>query len=123
MPNRWWLKDGDDAPQEEHLFHDAPPEDDMEYSIKKETKQKKDRRKLHRWEAIGVTALAFFAICFVWIWIAVSKGMPTLDQLENPHPELATRLISADGERLDQYFIKNRTTVELKAVPRDVIGA
>lgn len=125
MPNRWWLEDGDEAPPEDGAHHEAPPEENMELPvIHKESKRgKKFWRRLHRSEAIGLSVVAFCAILFVWLWVAVSKGMPTLDQLENPHPELATRLISADGERLDQYFIKNRTTVELKSVPRDVIAA
>src|SRR5437870_3452946 len=55
--------------------------------------------------------------------IAVLKGVPTLDQLENPHPELATRIISADGEPVDQFYIKNRTTVKLREVPKTMIDA
>jgi penicillin-binding protein 1A len=55
--------------------------------------------------------------------VAVLKGVPTLDQLENPHPELATRIISADGEPIDQFYIKNRTTVKLREVPKAMIDA
>ncbi len=55
--------------------------------------------------------------------IAVLKGVPTLDQLENPHPELATRIISSDGEPIDQFYIKNRTTVKLREVPKAMIDA
>src|SRR5579871_738128 len=118
MPGRWWLEDGSDSAPMESREHEV-----MEHEAEEEIAEKKRRRKLHRWEAIGLAALAGFVLIGVWLWIAVGRGMPTLDQLENPHPELATRLISADGERLDQYFIKNRTTVELKYVPRDVIAA
>ncbi|MEP7235635.1 MAG: PBP1A family penicillin-binding protein [Ignavibacteriota bacterium] len=55
--------------------------------------------------------------------ISVLKGVPTLDQLENPHPELATRIISSDGEPIDQFYIKNRTTVKLREVPKAMIDA
>ncbi len=55
--------------------------------------------------------------------IEVLKGVPTLDQLENPHPELATRIISSDGEPIDQFYIKNRTTVKLREVPKAMIDA
>lgn len=55
--------------------------------------------------------------------IATLKGVPTLDQLENPHPELATRIISSDGEPIDQFYIKNRTTVKLREVPKAMIDA
>lgn len=55
--------------------------------------------------------------------VATLKGVPTLDQLENPHPELATRIISSDGEPIDQFYIKNRTTVKLREVPKAMIDA
>lgn len=55
--------------------------------------------------------------------VVTLKGVPTLDQLENPHPELATRIISADGEPIDQFYIKNRTTVKLREVPKAMIDA
>jgi len=59
----------------------------------------------------------------LWLWINIMKGVPTLDQLENPRPELSTRIISADGEPIDQFFIKNRTTVKLREVPKELITA
>lgn len=56
-----------------------------------------------------------------WFIYEVNKGLPTLDQLENPKPEVATRIISAEGEPIDQFYIKNRTTVKLKDVPKVLI--
>jgi len=79
--------------------------------------------KRFKWWHYSLAGVFLFLGVFVWLWIVVSKGLPTLDQLENPRPELATRLVSADGELLDQYYIKNRTTVHLKDVPKDLISA
>src|SRR5688572_22301784 len=59
----------------------------------------------------------------VWLSVNVMEGVPTLDQLENPRPELSTRIISADGEPIDQFYIKNRTTVKLREVPKAMITA
>ncbi len=53
----------------------------------------------------------------------VAAGLPSLEELENPHPELATHLISIDGEVIDQYFIKNRTRVSIDKVPQTMIDA
>src|SRR5438309_1948652 len=111
MPKHWWTEEGEDG----HKIEDHLP------FVRK--REKKSRHRITRGQWIALSIIGGFAIIGVWLWIAIARGLPTLDQLENPHPELATQLISADGERLDQYYIKNRTTVELKDVPRDVIAA
>lgn len=110
MPKHWWLDEG-----KEDSASDAE-----EDSIPQKPRR---RRSLKRWQIVLGSSILLALALFAWLWIAISRGMPTLDQIENPHPELATQLISADGERLDQYYIKNRTSVELKDVPRDVIAA
>lgn len=58
-----------------------------------------------------------------WLWFKTMEGVPTLDQLENPRPEISTRIISSDGEPIDQFYIKNRTTVKLREVPKALITA
>ncbi len=111
MPKHWWLEKGkeDSAPDaEEDSIPQKPP---------------RRHRPIKRWQIVLGSSILVALAVFAWLWIAISRGMPTLDQIENPHPELATQLISADGERLDQYYIKNRTSVELKDVPADVIAA
>src|SRR3954468_4196089 len=112
MPNNWWLNKDEDGPD---AGHHLP-------TVRKKTESKK-RLQFSKKQWILLSILAAGTTLVVWLWIAIAHGLPTLDQLENPHPELATQLISADGERLDQYYIKNRTTVELRQVPRDVIAA
>jgi len=56
-----------------------------------------------------------------WYSIYIINGLPTLEQLENPKPELATKIYSADGEVLDQFAYKNRTRVTLSKLPPDLI--
>lgn len=51
------------------------------------------------------------------------SGLPSLEQLENPRPELATKVYSIDGEVLDQFFIKNRTRATLDQIPPHLIKA
>lgn len=64
----------------------------------------------------AVLLLAFF-------WWDVQRGLPSLAQLESPHPEIATRIISTDGEPVDQYFVKNRTNIHLRNVPPFLVKA
>jgi len=117
MASNWWLdkheeeaEDGYQIPYaDDHVpFHEHP---------------QRERRSWKTWHIVLASTLAVCIGAFIWMWIAIGKGLPTLDQLENPHPELATQLISADGERLDQYYIKNRTTISLKNVPQGLIAA
>jgi penicillin-binding protein 1A len=51
------------------------------------------------------------------------SGLPSLERIENPRPELATKVYSYDGEVLDQFFIKNRSYVSLNEIPSTVIEA
>ena len=51
------------------------------------------------------------------------SGLPSLEQLENPKQELATKVYSSDGEVIDQFFIKNRTSVTLKQLPEELVKA
>jgi penicillin-binding protein 1A len=68
-----------------------------------------------------VTAvLAPLVIAYLIVLIA---GLPSLEQLENPKSELATKVYSIDGEVLDQFYIKNRTTVTLSQLPQNLIHA
>ena len=115
MPKHWWLEHEEDVPTDEHSSVES------HFVLYKEKPNWWQRIKL--WQKVTGAGVLLAAGIFIWLWIAIGRGMPTLDQLENPHPELATQLISSDGERLDQYYIKNRTTARLKDVPRDVIYA
>jgi penicillin-binding protein 1A len=56
-----------------------------------------------------------------WYSIYIVNGLPTLEELENPKPELATKIYSADGEVLDQFAYKNRTRVTLNRLPPGLI--
>ena len=49
--------------------------------------------------------------------------MPNLKTLENPKSELASEVYSADGVLLGKYFRENRTPVEYRDLPQNVIDA
>ncbi|MCX6123097.1 MAG: PBP1A family penicillin-binding protein [Ignavibacteriales bacterium] len=61
------------------------------------------------------------AALITWYSVYIVNGLPTLEQLENPKPELATKIYSADGEVLDQFAYKNRTRVALNTIPPGLI--
>jgi penicillin-binding protein 1A len=118
MSAKWWneedrenLRDPDEEPlRTEETIIEENDDDDGDEPGKP--------RRIWLW-----TTLALVLLGLGWFWYEIAKGLPTLEQLENPHPEMATRIISADGEPIDQYYIKNRTTLRLKDVPQHLIDA
>jgi penicillin-binding protein 1A len=70
--------------------------------------------------------LFFLLASFFAITVATSNGfaaskflgLPSLEELENPNPELASLVFSEDGVLLHKFFLKNRTFIPLKSIPR-----
>ncbi len=70
---------------------------------------------------------AFFFLFAAFITITVSApeacakgsflGLPSLEELENPNPDLASLVYSEDGVLLHKFFVKNRTFIPLKSIP------
>ncbi len=72
-----------------------------------------------RRKTIILSACAIVAVAFVW-WYAsfIVSGLPSFESLENPKPDLASKIYSADGEVIDQIYYKNRTWVPLDSMPK-----
>jgi penicillin-binding protein 1A len=77
----------------------------------------KDRRNLL------IMAVVICAVLSVSFAFHVVSGLPSLAELENPQPELATKIFSEDGEILDQLAYKNRTRVSLSQLPQGLVEA
>lgn len=90
-----------------------------------ETRRKLVRRR-ERWELIyklflgGVALVAASLIGFLWY---LSAELPSLEQLENPKPALATEVRSGDGLLLTKYFIENRRVVPIDSISKHVTNA
>ncbi len=82
-------------------------------------KHKSPIKRRHQYIAAGIVA----ALLLVGYGIYIISGLPSLEQLENPKSELATKIFSTDGEVLDQFFIKNRTQVTLSELPPYLVNA
>ncbi|MCO5252696.1 MAG: transglycosylase domain-containing protein [Candidatus Kapabacteria bacterium] len=59
----------------------------------------------------------------VYVRNVVSYGLPSLEQLENPKTNLATRILSSDGVLLDHFFIDRRINMTYDSIPKDFINA
>lgn len=53
----------------------------------------------------------------------VAYNMPSLEQLENPKQNLATRIYSRDGKLLDHFYKERRVTLPYDSIPEDFIFA
>ncbi|MBN1482903.1 PBP1A family penicillin-binding protein [candidate division KSB1 bacterium] len=64
---------------------------------------------------IGMIVLAILA-GGAGLWI-LSRGLPSFEQLENFTPELATKVYSADGQLVDEFFTQRRFYTPLHEIP------
>jgi len=69
--------------------------------------------------------LAFLLLAaLAWYYFYIVSGLPSLEDLENPKPELATKVYSIDGEVLGTFFLtKNRSYVTYDQIPPYVFEA
>ena len=86
------------------------------FSNKKKNKSKKVSKRL--WTILSI----IFAI-FLFLMIYIIGGLPSLNELENPRPVLASKVFSADGELIGQFFIENRIETSLDSLPQHLIDA
>ena len=69
----------------------------------------------------GVLAVILLFLFASWGFLG---EMPTFEQLENPKNNLATEIISSDGQTLGKfYFNDNRTPVDYKELPQNLVDA
>lgn len=67
---------------------------------------------------LAIVVLFFMFLSFGWLGF-----MPSFEQLENPNSNLASEVLSDDGQLLGYIGIQNRTNVEYKDLPTSLINA
>src|SRR4030042_2680177 len=84
-------------------------------------------RKTTKYLIILWSLYAFPLVLFTIIMVLIGKGkigfMPEFAQLENPETNLASEIITEDGELLGKYFIENRTFVEFEELAPHLVDA
>ncbi|HUI28597.1 MAG TPA: PBP1A family penicillin-binding protein [Candidatus Acidoferrales bacterium] len=73
--------------------------------------------KFRLWMIGGILVLLMVYVIYI------ISGLPSLEELENPKPELATRILSTDGDIIDQFFMKNRAVTDVGQLPHYVADA
>lgn len=91
---------------------------------KKATTKKNDFSKYIKWFWITILGgtLSVILLFLLASWGAFGP-LPTFEELENPEANLATEVISIDGKTLGKYFKENRTPVQFKDLPTNLLEA
>lgn len=55
--------------------------------------------------------------------VYIIGGLPSPEELANPKPDLATRIMSEDGQVIGQFYLKNRDITDLDKIPHYVVSA
>ena len=69
-----------------------------------------------------IIIMALFAVVTGFM-IYIISGLPSLEELENPTPTLASKVFTSDGELLGQYFIENRIETNIDSLPKHLVNA
>ncbi|RPI72527.1 MAG: PBP1A family penicillin-binding protein [Ignavibacteriales bacterium] len=67
--------------------------------------------------------LSAAAVLFLALIIYIISGLPSLEELENPSPQLASKVYTTDGELLGQFFIENRIESDIDSLPPYLLDA
>ncbi|MGV3640146.1 MAG: penicillin-binding protein 1A [Adhaeribacter sp.] len=71
----------------------------------------------------GLLAFALFIFAISINFLNLFGDLPDFKTLENPKSELASEMYSADGVLMGKYFRENRSPVEYKELPQNLIDA
>ncbi len=82
----------------------------------------KDSKKINRWNYKKIFLIGFLLL-FLAGSIYIYSGLPSLEELENPRPMLASKVYTSDGELLGQFFIENRIETNIDSLPGFVTDA
>ena len=93
-------------------------------NAKKQAAKKRDysRYKVWFWSTFAVGILAVVLLFLLAGW-GLFGPMPTFEELENPETNLATEIISSDGETLGKYYNENRTPIKYDDLPQHLVDA
>ena len=76
------------------------------------------------YQLFGGLALGFvmfiIAVNFNFLWLFGS--MPSLQELENPQSQVASLIISEDGQEIGKYFRENRNPLSFEELPDNVVN-
>src|SRR5690606_1151251 len=74
------------------------------------------------WKFYGIGLLSV-VVFFTLTSLGVFGKLPDLKELEDPKSNLASEIYSSDGVVIGKYYIDNRTNVDFKDLPENLVNA
>ena len=71
----------------------------------------------------GGTLLFALLLATYFLFIYITEALPSLEELENPKPRLASTVYSVDGEQIGEFFRENRIEVGIDSIPPMLVNA
>ena len=74
----------------------------------------------HEWNEIVLKSLKYVGIAFVvglFLLAMLSRGLPSVEQLENFDPDLVTQVYSSDGVLINEFYQTKRVFVNPDSIP------
>ncbi|WP_296143561.1 transglycosylase domain-containing protein [uncultured Flavobacterium sp.] len=68
----------------------------------------------------GMAGIILFFLFASW---GLFGSMPSFEELENPESNLATEVISSDGETIGKFYNENRTAIKYSDLPKHLVDA
>lgn len=73
--------------------------------------------------SIVIAPFAIFIVLILLVVFGAFGSLPTFEELENPRSNMATELISSDGQLLGNYYIENRSYTDYTELSPNVVAA
>ncbi|PKP24092.1 MAG: penicillin-binding protein [Bacteroidetes bacterium HGW-Bacteroidetes-2] len=67
--------------------------------------------------------IGFIILLFLLASWGVFGALPTFEELENPETNLATEIVSSDGQTLGKFYRENRTPIKYDDLPEHLVHA
>src|SRR5690606_41885737 len=96
----------------------------MQRKTKKNQLSKEDvKRYTRNFLKIIIVAVALGFLFILSVRMGLFRPLPSFKELENPKNNLASEVISADGQVLGSYFAQNRSNVTYEELSPNLINA
>ncbi len=74
------------------------------------------------WQIFGI-GIGTIALIFLLASWGLLGHMPSFNDLENPESNLATEIISSDGETIGKFYKENRSSITYSELPKHLVDA
>ncbi len=97
--------------------------DFKKYFFDSKHRNKTLRRKSAKRKINWLVILGILIALIVLFWLYIVSGLPSIEELENPKPQLASNVYSAEGQLIGKFFIENRIETNVDDLPPHLINA